>query len=133
MPASGRVEEKFGPRIDPNFGTKTMHKGVDINARMGQPVRAVAGGQIAFADWFRGYGNLVIIDHNNGYYTLYAHLDRMDKSAGEDVKKGQVIGTVGETGSLKGSFLYFELRFHTQAVDPENYLESNCVIAGGSP
>jgi murein hydrolase activator len=130
MPVSGKVEEKFGPRIDPKFGTQTMHKGVDIDARPGAPVRAVASGQVAYADWFRGYGNLVIIDHNNGYYTLYAHLERMDKSPGDEVKKGQVVGTVGDTGSLKGPFLYFELRFHTQAMDPENYLENNCVMSG---
>jgi len=128
MPVSGKIEEKFGPLIDPKFGTQTMHKGVDIGARPGQTVRAIGSGSVAYADWFRGYGNLIIIDHNNGYYSLYAHLDRLDKSAGDDVKKGQAVGTVGDTGSLKGPFLYFELRYHTQAVDPENYLETGCVI-----
>ena len=132
MPVPGKIEEKFGPLIDPKFGTQTMHKGVDIGARPGSTVRAIGSGSIAYADWFRGYGNLVIIDHNNGYYSLYAHLDRMDKSAGDDVKKGQALGTVGDTGSLKGPFLYFELRYHTQAVDPENYLETGCVISAAS-
>jgi len=132
MPAPGKIEEKFGPLIDPKFGTQTMHKGVDIGARPGQTVRAIGSGSVAYADWFRGYGNLIIIDHNNGYYSLYAHLDRMDKSAGDDVKKGQALGTVGDTGSLKGPFLYFELRYHTQAVDPENYLETGCVISAAS-
>jgi murein hydrolase activator len=132
MPVTGKIEEKFGPRIDPTFGTQTTHKGVDIDARPGQTVRAIGSGQVAYADWFRGYGNLVIIDHNNGYYSLYAHLDRIDKSAGDEVRKGQALGTVGDTGSLKGPFLYFELRFHTQAVDPENYLETNCVVSAVS-
>jgi len=133
LPTLGRVEEKFGQLTDPKFGTKTMHKGIDLSADFGQLVRAVHGGQVVFADWFRGYGNLVIIDHNNGYYSLYAHLDRMDKAAGEPVKKGQVIGSVGDTGSLKGPFLYFELRHHTEAIDPEKYLDSSCVLAGVQP
>ena len=132
MPVPGKIEEKFGPLIDPKFGTQTMHKGVDIGAKPGSTVRAIGAGSVAYADWFRGYGNLIIIDHNNGYYSLYAHLDRMDKSAGDDVKKGQALGTVGDTGSLKGPFLYFELRYHTQAVDPENYLETGCVVSAAS-
>jgi len=130
LPANGRIDEKFGPRIDPNFGTKTLHKGVDIAAPSGKPVRAIAQGQVVFADWFRGYGNLIIIDHNNGYYSLYAHLDRMDKRAGDQLKKGTQLGTVGDTGSLKGPFLYFELRYHTEAIDPEQFLDPACILAG---
>ena len=132
LPTNGRIEEKFGPRIDPNFGTKTTHKGVDIRASLGMPVRAVLGGQVVYADWFRGYGNLVILDHNNGYYSLYAHLDHIDKAAGDTVKKGAVLGSVGDTGSLNGAMLYFELRYHTQAVNPESYMDSSCVLSGGS-
>jgi len=132
LPASGRIESKFGERVDPNFGTKTMHKGVDIAAAAGQAVRAIAPGQVVFADWFRGYGNLVIIDHNNGFYSLYAHLDRVDKSAGNPVKKGTMIGTVGDTGSLQGPFLYFELRHHTQAIDPQEYLDDSCYLTAAA-
>ena len=130
LPANGRIEEKFGMRIDPNFGTKTMHKGMDIGAPAGAAVRAIAPGQVVFADWFRGYGNLIIIDHNNGYYSLYAHLDRMDRRAGDAVKKGSLLGTVGDTGSLQGPLLYFELRFHTDAMDPENFLDHSCFLTG---
>jgi septal ring factor EnvC (AmiA/AmiB activator) len=130
LPVDGRIDEKFGPRIDPHFGTKTMHKGVDITAPAGKPVRAIAAGQVVFADWFRGYGNLIIVDHNNGYYSLYAHLDRIDKRAGDQLKKGTQLGTVGETGSLKGPFLYFELRYHTEAINPELFLDPSCVLAG---
>ncbi len=130
LPVSGRIEEKFGEKIDPNFKTKTMQKGIDLRAKKGDRVRAIYGGQVVYADWFRGYGNLIIIDHGSNYYSLYAHLNRMDKAAGQSVKKGEAIGTVGDTGSLKGPYLYFELRHHSEAVNPEQWLNTGCVYTG---
>ena len=130
LPTMGRVEEKFGIKIDPQFQTKTFNKGIDIRASPGALVRSLFSGQVVFADWFRGYGNLVIIDHGGSYYTLYAHLDQIYKTSGEIVKKGDKIGTVGETGSLKGVFLYFELRHHSDALNPEEWLNSSCVEQG---
>jgi len=77
---------------------------------------------VVHAGWFKGYGNLVIIDHGEGYHTLAAHLATMRTAVGEDVEVGTVIGTVGDTGSLEGPSLYFELREHGRPVDPRPWL-----------
>ena len=130
LPVSGRIEERFGEKTDPEFKTKTFQKGIDLRGRKGDKVRSVYSGQVVYADWFRGYGNLVIIDHGSNYYSLYAHLDRIDAAAGQAVKRGDALGTVGETGSLKGAYLYFELRHHSEAINPELWLNKNCVYAG---
>ena len=118
-PAVGRIEERFGERRDPRYGSVTFHKGVDIRAPRGTKVRAVAAGRVVHARWLRGYGNLVILDHGGGYYTLMGHLDRMEVVEGDDVEAGEVVGLVGDTGSLKGAYLYFEIREGGRAVDPE--------------
>jgi septal ring factor EnvC (AmiA/AmiB activator) len=118
MPAQGRIEVGFGKVVDPRFNTVTVQKGVDIRAPAGSPVRAVADGRVVHAGWMRGYGNLLILDHGDGYHTLMAHLDTLDRDVGEDVRGGQVVGTVGDTASLKGAYLYFELRRSGEALDP---------------
>ncbi len=130
LPCKGEIEEHFGERIDPTFHTKTFHKGIDIRAPRGTPVRAIYAGEVVYADWFRGYGNLVIIDHGSSYYSLYAHLDQIICQQGEVVNKGDKIGYVGDTGSLKGTYLYFELRHHSKAIDPEKWLNTSCVESG---
>jgi septal ring factor EnvC (AmiA/AmiB activator) len=72
--------------------------------------------------WFKGYGNLVIVDHGDGYHTLVAHLGAMRTAMGEEVEAGTVLGTVGDSGSWKGPFLYFEVREHGRPVDPRPWL-----------
>ncbi len=121
-PADGSVEVGFGRVVNPRFNTVTVQKGVDIGARKGEPVRAVAPGRVAHAGWFKGYGNLVIVDHGDGYFTLVAHLDSMSTAMGEEVSAGTLLGTVGETGSLKGPYLYFEIRDKGKPVDPRAWL-----------
>lgn len=122
MPAEGVIEASFGRRTDPRYDTVTVHKGVDIRAARGAPVRAVAEGRVVHAKWMRGYGNLVIIDHGGAYYTLMAHLGRMDVVEGQTVEPAAAVGEVGDTGSIKGAFLYFEVREGGKAVDPELWL-----------
>jgi septal ring factor EnvC (AmiA/AmiB activator) len=117
-----RVEVPFGLRVDPRFRTKTKHQGVDICAGEGVPVKAVYPGKVAFAEPFQGYGLLVILDHGGGYYTLYAHLGRFMVKKGDKVQKGKAIGTLGSTGSLKGPYLYFEVREGGRAVDPQKWV-----------
>lgn len=117
-----KVEVPFGLRVDPRFGTKTKHQGVDIRASEGTQVKAVYPGKVAFAEPFQGYGLLVILDHGGGYYTLYAHLGRFLVEKGDKVPKGKAIGTLGSTGSLKGPFLYFEVREGGRAVDPQKWV-----------
>ena len=121
-PAGTRIDVGFGKVIDPRFRTVTVQKGVDIAARQGEEVLAVAPGRVAHAGWFKGYGNLVIVDHGEGFHTLVAHLATMTAAAGEDVDAGAVLGTVGDTGSLKGAYLYFEVREQGKPVDPKGWL-----------
>jgi septal ring factor EnvC (AmiA/AmiB activator) len=113
-----RVEVAFGRQVDERFGTVTLHKGVDLRAPRGRPVTAVYPGLVAFADVFEGYGRLVILDHGGGYFTLYAHLEGFRVQKGERVKQGQAVGLLGDSGSLKGAFLYFEVRQGGRAVNP---------------
>jgi len=121
-PAEGHVEVGFGKVVNPKFNTVTVQKGIDIGAPKGAPVRAVAPGRVAHAGWFRGYGNLVIVDHGEGYHTLVAHLESMSTAMGEEVEAGALLGTVGDTGSLKGPYLYFEVREKGRPVDPRAWL-----------
>ncbi|RME20690.1 MAG: M23 family metallopeptidase, partial [Deltaproteobacteria bacterium] len=107
---------------DERFGTVTVHHGLDLKAPAGSPVRAVYSGKVVFADWFEGYGLMVVIDHGGGYFSLYAHLDRLEVSKGQKVRKGQLLGGVGETGSLKGPYLYFEIRNRGKPVDPAKWI-----------
>jgi septal ring factor EnvC (AmiA/AmiB activator) len=117
-PLEGPVLTRFGMQRHPQFGTTVFRRGIEIEAREGQAVHAVESGQVAFADWYKGYGKLVILDHGKGFYTLYGNLSRLDLVKGDPVIKGQVIGLAGETGSFKGSKLYFEIRRNGEAQDP---------------
>ncbi|HET9754681.1 MAG TPA: M23 family metallopeptidase, partial [Myxococcales bacterium] len=118
----GSIEVRFGRTTEPRFGTVTLHTGVDIQAERGSPVRAVWDGKVAHAGWFRGFGNLLIIDHGAGIFSLMAHLDRLEKALGDAVSAGEEVGTVGDSGSLKGPYLYFELRDGQKPLDPERWL-----------
>lgn len=120
--AGARIEVPFGLRVDPRFKTKTRHQGVDIRAPAGTEVRAVYPGKVVFARPFQGYGLLVILDHGGGYYTLYAHLDAFRVRKGDKLVQGQPVGTLGDTGSLKGPYLYFEVREAGRAVDPRKWV-----------
>ncbi len=121
-PADGRVVGEYGPQVNPRFGTKTFRNGIDIEAVEGTAIMAVYPGHVVFTGWFRGYGNLIIVDHGNEYYTLYAHAADIKVAEGEDVKQGQAIGTVGDTGSLQGPRLYFEVRYEGKPQDPAQWL-----------
>jgi murein hydrolase activator len=121
-PAEGRVVEEYGARVNPRFGTKTFRNGIDIDAVEGSGVHAVYPGRVLYTGWFRGYGNLIIVDHGNEYYTLYAHVADIKVAEGDDVKQGQVIATVGDTGSLQGPRLYFEVRYQGKPQDPAQWL-----------
>ena len=122
LPAAGRIEAGFGRVVDPRFNTVTQHPGLDIRAPAGAPVHAVADGRVVHAGWFRGYGNIVIVDHGDGYHTLVAHLGSMRTAVGEEVEAGAILGTVGDSGSLKGPMLYFEIREKQRPVDPAPWL-----------
>lgn len=122
-PCQGTVATKFGKVIHPKYNTTTKNNGIDITSNYGDNVYAVAPGKIVYAGRFMGYGNLVLVDHLDGYYSLYGHLSDFLVNVGDEVVRGRIIGRVGESGSLSGSILHFELRKDGKPVDPLVYLE----------
>ncbi len=122
---NGLVEVGFGKVVNPRFNTVTVQKGIDIRAGLGAKVLSVGVGTVAFSGWLKGYGNLVIVDHGDGYHSLYAHLAHSLVEAGNEVEEGEEIAAVGDTGSLKGAFLYFEIRKQGQAIDPAPWIEAD--------
>ncbi|MBI3180897.1 MAG: peptidoglycan DD-metalloendopeptidase family protein [Myxococcales bacterium] len=122
FPARGLVEVGFGKVVNPKFNTVTVQKGIDLRAPAGTRVVSVAEGTVVFAGWLKGYGNLVIVDHGDGYHSLLAHLSRVEVEVGNEVEEGEEIGALGDTGSLKGAYLYFEIRHRGQAIDPAPWL-----------
>ncbi len=121
-PAEGLVTETFGRKVHPVYDTVTLFKGIEIDAGAGALVRSVYQGRVAFADWFQSYGLVVIVNHGNDFFTIYGHLDEVRLRTGEWVDAGTVVGTVGETGSLIGPSLYFEIREGSDAVNPVQWL-----------
>lgn len=122
-PCKGSVGTKFGKVIHPKYNTTTKNNGIDILSTYGEQVYSVAQGKIVYAGKFMGYGNLILIDHQDGFYSLYGHLSEILVKVGEEVPAGRIIGRVGESGSLSGPMLHFELRKEGKPVDPLIYLE----------
>jgi septal ring factor EnvC (AmiA/AmiB activator) len=118
-PVEGTIITRYGTGKDPKYENPIFNKGIEIKASEGTHFRAVADGEVIFAEYFYGYGNLIIIDHGDSYYTVYAHAKEIQTGVGDTVKGGEIIGTVGDTGSLKGPCLYFEIRHHGQTTDPQ--------------
>jgi len=123
-PVSGPTITLYGTGTDPIYNNPIFNKGIEIQADEGVDFISVAGGQVIYADYFEGYGNLIIIDHGDSYYTIYAHARDILVGVGDTVSAGKVIGTVGDTGSLKGPNLYFEIRHHGNTSDPQSWLAS---------
>ncbi|MEM6532436.1 MAG: peptidoglycan DD-metalloendopeptidase family protein [Myxococcota bacterium] len=121
-PASGTVTVRFGDAVESEFGTRVEHSGLDIVAQAGNRVQSVGAGTVVYADWMRGYGQLVIVDHGEGYHSLYAHLKTIDVAVGTSVEPQTQIGTLGDSGSMRGTLLYFEIRHAGNAVDPSAWL-----------
>lgn len=122
-PVTGKIVTRFGKYRDPQFNVMNFRTGITIKADRGEPVHAVCGGVVLYAEWFKGYGNLLIIDHGDSYYTLYAHNEELFKSKGDAVVKDEVIATVGDSGSMIGPALHFEVRYHGKPQDPDAWLE----------
>lgn len=122
-PARGTVIGHFGLEAHPRFGTQIRNDGIDIAVPVGTPVHAVAKGRVDFAnDDYEGMGGMVVLNHGDGYYTLYGHLSDVEVHSGQEVLPGQEIGRSGETGSLKGPVLHFEVRKGSAALNPEGWL-----------
>ncbi len=115
LPVAGELSNRFGSR---RADTGTAWKGLFIRASTGSPVKALGPGQVVFADWLRGFGNLIIIDHGDGYMSLYGNNEAVLKREGESVAAGDTIASVGNSGGNPESGLYFEVRYHSVPVDP---------------
>ncbi|MCS7216660.1 MAG: M23 family metallopeptidase [Candidatus Bipolaricaulota bacterium] len=122
-PVRGPISSGFGPRIHPVYNVPSFHTGIDLAVPEGTAVRAAAPGRVAFAGWHdSGFGLLVVLDHENGYETYYAHLGRVLVSPGQYVQAGDVIALSGNTGLSTGPHLHFEVRYLGTPVDPRPLL-----------
>ena len=118
LPVRGEVMGGFGKTRHPEVSAELFRKGIDIEAPIGEEIKAVEAGKVVFADRFSGYGKMMIIDHGQRYYTIYAHLSDLMKKTGEPVQKGEPIALVGDSDSLAGARLYFEIRKDGKPIDP---------------
>jgi len=117
-PVPGKFLNRFGKTRDRKYNTYIVYNGVDIRSPRGTSVRAVFDGKVLFTGTLEGYGNLIIIGHGEDYHSLYGHLDEIITRVGKRVRQGQIIGRSGDTGSLNGETLYFEIRYKGQPIDP---------------
>ena len=124
MPVKGKIVSLFGKFKNTSYQVLNFRSGIEIQTERGEPIAAVFSGKILYADWFKGYGNMIIIDHGENYYTVYAHIEEAFKSTGDAVEAGEVIATVGDSGSITGPKLYFEVRHHGKPLDPMQWLEA---------
>jgi murein DD-endopeptidase MepM/ murein hydrolase activator NlpD len=121
----GYISSDFGRRLDPFTGNLAVHQGVDFNTgKIGENVFAVAAGVVSYAGWQEGYGQLVRIDHGNGFETLYGHDSKLLVKEGDVVKKGQIIALSGTSGRSTGPHVHFEVHKNGRVVDPASYIQS---------
>jgi septal ring factor EnvC (AmiA/AmiB activator) len=121
-PAEGSVLTYFGRQKHPTFNTYVHRKGIEIRTTEGSTIHAVMPGVVVYADWLKGYGLVIILDHTNGFFSLYAHASKILTSVGAQVGSGQSIGETGDTGMTGENTLYFELREGAEPVDPLQWL-----------
>jgi murein DD-endopeptidase MepM/ murein hydrolase activator NlpD len=123
-PVQGIVTSSFGARMDPFNGEGAFHTGIDIATSQGDAVRAPADGTVIKAGMGTGYGREVVVDHGHGVETLYAHLSGFAVIAGQDVRRGDILGYVGSSGHSTGPHLHYEVRIHDTPVNPSKYLHA---------
>ena len=123
------VSSRFGLRVHPITGVQKSHTGIDIASNSGTTVYASDGGSVTLAGWNGGYGNCIMLDHGNGYITLYGHLSSISVSVGQTVSKGDSIGAVGSTGNSTGPHLHFEVIKDGARIDPEQFFSGLTISA----
>ncbi|SUZ60910.1 uncharacterized protein METZ01_LOCUS13764 [marine metagenome] len=124
-PVKGKLLNNFGRERDKKYNTYIVHNGVSIRVRKGAPVRSVFNGKVLYTGTLDGYGNIIIIGHGMNYHSLYGHLDEIISSAGKTVRSGQIIGRSGDSGSVKGEALYFEMRYKGKPIEPTAWLSQS--------
>jgi len=118
LPVKGAIVDRFGRHKHPDFDSFTFSNGISVSAPAGTPIHAVFDGEVIFADYFKGYGNMIIVDHGGGFFSLYAHAASVQKKVGSKVARNDVLASVGDGDSAKGPMLYFEIRYQGKPVDP---------------
>ena len=122
-PAEGRVITKFGRQWNPKLKTTTENPGIDIKGKPGSEIRAVLGGVVTTITFIRGFGTTVIIDHGGGFYTVYSHVTNVETSEDSQVRQGDIIAYMGDSGSINGSQLHFEIWGEGKKLNPEYWLK----------
>jgi murein hydrolase activator len=122
LPVRGEIIESYGKHKHPEFNSYTFSKGLSVSASSGAEIKAIYEGTVIFSDYFKGFGNMMVVDHGGGYFSLYAHASRLSKKVGAEVARHETIGAVGDVDSNKGSMLYFEIRHHGKPVDPAEWV-----------
>jgi septal ring factor EnvC (AmiA/AmiB activator) len=122
-PVEGRIAIPYGSSKDPRFNTPVFKSGIFIQTGDDVNAKAVYGGKVVFAEWFKGYGRLMIVNHGGGYHTLYGSLSEIFSKVGDIINSGQVIGRVGDSGILDTPGLYFEVRYKGKPLDPVQWLK----------
>jgi murein DD-endopeptidase MepM/ murein hydrolase activator NlpD len=125
-PVEGDIDmsSPFGMRMDPFLRGPAIHSGLDLRGDTGDPVQATANGTVVTASWQGGYGNMIEIDHHNGFSTRFGHLSKIEVKVGQNVKIGEVIGRIGSTGRSTGPHLHYETRVNDTAVDPQKFMRA---------
>jgi murein DD-endopeptidase MepM/ murein hydrolase activator NlpD len=121
-PVNGTINSSFGPR------GASSHDGIDIGAPEGTPIRSIERGEVIYSDQLRGYGNIVIVRHADGFVSVYAHNEANLVREGQIVARGDIVGRVGSTGRVSGPHLHFEIRKNNSAQDPLRYLPRLCCV-----
>ncbi len=122
-PINTKISSRYGRRIDPLNSRKAFHAGIDFKGRTGDKVRATGNAVVRQSFYSKGLGNHIVLNHGNGYETVYAHLSKRLVKSGDKVVRGQVIGLVGNTGRSTGSHLHYEVHFHKKTVDPMKFMQ----------
>ncbi|MDD4115934.1 MAG: M23 family metallopeptidase [Massilibacteroides sp.] len=116
-----RTASGYGMRIDPIYRTRRFHAGMDFSAKVGTDIYATGNGTVTFAGWKQGYGNCLVVDHGFGYKTLYGHMNKFKARVGQKVKRGEIIGYVGNTGKSTGPHLHYEVIVRGKNDNPAKY------------
>ena len=124
------MSSPFGTRMDPFLKTPAVHTGIDLRGDKGDPVRVTANGSVTVAGWQGGYGNVVEVDHGNGFSTRYGHMSAIDVKVGQTVRIGQTVGKIGSTGRSTGPHLHYETRVNDEPVDPQKFLRAGLRLGG---
>ncbi len=123
-PANGKIAIPYGTQKDPHFNTPVFRNGIHIRSNYKADVKSIYKGKVIFAEWFKGFGQLVIINHGGGYHSLYGNLSEIFSNAGDIIKESQVIGKVGTSGILNAPGLYFEIRYKGKPLEPTQWLKN---------